>query len=641
VDIYIENGLYTATIPQKFLDTAVYPVVINDTFGYVTIGGTLAAASDNYIAAFGPYSPASDGTATQVSNYWDHQGNDNLATYGLYNDDGGDPKGGALVEDTDGGTVTEDGWHDLSLTPSASVLSANTYWIGRNYDDQGGTRCNHAYDENVGYDWYYKSSSYSAGVLPDPFPNGSAVLNDFQISIYVTYTPSGPSQNTKTFTTDSYLQKTQTKTFTADAYLQEVQTKTFTADAYLIKTQTQTVAADAYLLKVQTKTFTSDAWLYALETKTFTADAYLQAIQTKTFTADAYLTGSATKDFTADSFLLDTSIKAFTSDAQLVNRYTKTLTSDAWLYVVNTKTLTSDAYLSGSATKTVTVDAYLLKVQTKTLTVDAYLFKVTTKTFTVDCYLLKVNTKALSVDGWLQKTQIKTFTTDAYLLGQILKTFTSDAYLEQAGVKTKTFTADAFVAKVYTKTYTADSFLANVKTKAFTIDSYLQASVVAEPFTPTGLICITFCVPAGYQNGDYAKLHGNGGSGDINWDNPLDNAIYELFPGGDGIFGFGRAPWGNFYWGHAHSMRAAGWGHLPWGHFPWSHGSAIIRAYYGIGSCGRYKFGFACYDKFGNLHEGAPEEIEIEVHTAPPAPAGLKKNSYNKSTDVLVLDVAT
>lgn len=156
----------------------------------------------------------------------------------------------------------------------------------------------------------------------------------------------------------------------------------------------------------------------------------------------------------------------------------------------------------------------------------------------------------------------------------------------------------------------------------------------------SAIITVWFAVPAGYQPGDYAHLHGNGGSGVIDWDTPINNTIYQLFPDGAGIYGWGRAPWGHFPWGRGFSMRTAGWGHLPWGRFPWGHGTAIIQAQVQVETCGDYKFGFAVYDKLGNEHEGTPDEEEIEVHISPPAPAGLKKNSYNKDTDVLVLDVA-
>ena len=144
----------------------------------------------------------------------------------------------------------------------------------------------------------------------------------------------------------------------------------------------------------------------------------------------------------------------------------------------------------------------------------------------------------------------------------------------------------------------------------------------------------------GYQPGDYAKLHGNGGSGNIDWNSPLINDIYELFPNRAGIYGWGHAPWGRFRWGHAHSARTPGWGYLPWGHFPWGHGTAVISAIHHVDSCGAYKFGFACYDKFGNVHQGSPEEATVYIHIAPPAPVGLKKNTYNKDTDIMVLDAA-
>jgi len=154
------------------------------------------------------------------------------------------------------------------------------------------------------------------------------------------------------------------------------------------------------------------------------------------------------------------------------------------------------------------------------------------------------------------------------------------------------------------------------------------------------IITIKFCVPVGHLPGDYAMLHGNGGSGAIDWNTPISNQIFDLFPKGAGIYGYGHAPWGHFRWGHAHSMGTAGYGHLPWGHFPWGHGTAVITAQYRATECGAYKFGFKCYDKLGNAHEGTPDEVTVDVHVAPPAPGGLKKVSYNKNTDLLILEAA-
>jgi len=153
-------------------------------------------------------------------------------------------------------------------------------------------------------------------------------------------------------------------------------------------------------------------------------------------------------------------------------------------------------------------------------------------------------------------------------------------------------------------------------------------------------ITIEFVVPAGYQPGDYARLFGNGGDGNIDWNNPVNNEVFELFGDGAGIYGWGHAPWGHFAWGHAHSVKTPGWGHMPWGHFPWGYGTAVIYAQLTINECGDYKFGFKCYDSLGNLHTGTPTEVQAVIHIAPDAPTGLKKSSYNKTTDILILEAA-
>lgn len=154
------------------------------------------------------------------------------------------------------------------------------------------------------------------------------------------------------------------------------------------------------------------------------------------------------------------------------------------------------------------------------------------------------------------------------------------------------------------------------------------------------VITIQFIVPVGYYPTDYAQLHGNGGSGAIDWDAPLNNRSYDLFPGGAGIYGWGHAPWGHFRWGHGLSLLTRGWGHLPWGHYPWGHGTGVIEAQVKVNYCGDYKFALACYSESGNVHEGSPQELAVPIHIAPPVPTGLAKESYDKGTGVLVLNAA-
>ncbi len=152
---------------------------------------------------------------------------------------------------------------------------------------------------------------------------------------------------------------------------------------------------------------------------------------------------------------------------------------------------------------------------------------------------------------------------------------------------------------------------------------------------------ISFVVPTGYQPGDYAMLHGNGGEGDIDWDDPVTNQRFELYPNGAGFLGFGLAPFGKFAFGKGHSSGAVGFGLLPFGKGPFGYASCVIEARLRITVCGSYKYAFACYDSAGNVHEGTPDEVTVEVHTPPAKPTRLKKDSYNKTTNVLVLDVST
>ena len=123
-------------------------------------------------------------------------------------------------------------------------------------------------------------------------------------------------------------------------------------------------------------------------------------------------------------------------------------------------------------------------------------------------------------------------------------------------------------------------------------------------------VTILWAVPAGYEPGDYAMLYGNGGDGDIDYDTPLTNEKYPLFPDNGGIFGFGMAPWGQFPWGMAWAARVPGFGQLPWGKFPWGLGTALLTIKYDVAVCGEYKFALKVFDKLGNPSSGTPEELE-------------------------------
>lgn len=156
------------------------------------------------------------------------------------------------------------------------------------------------------------------------------------------------------------------------------------------------------------------------------------------------------------------------------------------------------------------------------------------------------------------------------------------------------------------------------------------------------IVKISLAVPVGYNDGDTAKLHSNGGgipAGEMDWTNPVSDRQIPLFPGRAGIYGWRHAPWRKFPWRRGFSMRSAGWRHLPWRHFPWHYGTALLAITDRVTDCGDYQYAFAAYDKAGNLHEGTPDQAALSIHIPPDPPAGLKKATYDKSTGLLTLSV--
>ena len=137
------------------------------------------------------------------------------------------------------------------------------------------------------------------------------------------------------------------------------------------------------------------------------------------------------------------------------------------------------------------------------------------------------------------------------------------------------------------------------------------------------LVTIEFTVPLGHLPGDYAQLHSNGGTGPIDWTNPVSSDKYGLFPAGAGNYGFGHAPFGHHRFGRVHSMRTRGFGHAPFGRHPFGHGAVLISARDEVFGCGIYRYGFKCFDKAANPHTGTPDEATILVATPPAAPTAL------------------
>lgn len=478
-------GQLTISIPQAFLDIAVYPIVIDPTVGHTSIGGSAYTPTSTSSSDYDHTTLRSDQVTTGAASIVSAQAalytiSGSFQTKVTVYDKGPNVASDDLVATSNARTNTETGtseWRTHTITGSLSAATDYQAGIIRTTDSNATWyRIYGDYNNNA------QAGLTEASFTPPSTLSGystTATLADRRMSVYFTYA----TTNTLTFTADAYLESgatTQTVTFTADAYLYSTTELDFTGDAYLYQTTELTFTADAYLVTVTELTFAADAYLYATLTVTLDADAYLYSTTELTFTADAYLVGVTELTFTADSYLYATPTATFDADAYLYATTELTFAGDAYLFATTELTFTADGYLYATIEITFSADAYLQSVGTITLdfTADAYLYQTTALTFDSDAYLYQTTLLTFTGDGYLYATVEATFTADAYLesVGTTELTFTGDAYLY--ATRAVTFTGDAYLKALVEVTFAADAYLVTVTTVTFSTDAYLYGTTL-------------------------------------------------------------------------------------------------------------------------------------------------------------------
>ena len=178
-DLKIDGKTLIITIPQDYMDKCAYPMTLDPTFGYETMG---ASGSSQYDRAFlTRFTPSSAGTAESITAYIINgsTGDWKFALYGY-----GSPL--SLKSGTSNGSGTIEGWSTLDLTADQSITeteyvlavqgSSGNVWVF--YDDG-------AANQEVGYvrtfsDAWESTISVSFG-------------NPYRFSVYCTYTESSGS----------------------------------------------------------------------------------------------------------------------------------------------------------------------------------------------------------------------------------------------------------------------------------------------------------------------------------------------------------------------------------------------------------------------------------------------------------------
>ena len=181
-DLHIENGILSVTIPQVFLDNAVYPVLVDPTFGYTGIGAsTNGSGTDNMRAT--RFASPENGTVSKLTVY----GNRITGTPSFK---------GVMMNDDANFTLLTNGvasgvavpasaaWTDTTFSTPPNISNGVNYYLGAVIS------ANYFviyFDEFTAFNSLYDgTNSYTT-----PQDAGSQATDDWKNSIYATYTASG------------------------------------------------------------------------------------------------------------------------------------------------------------------------------------------------------------------------------------------------------------------------------------------------------------------------------------------------------------------------------------------------------------------------------------------------------------------
>jgi len=198
----IENGIMSVTIPQEFLDKAVYPVrhAAGATLGYTSNGASEAnfgtGAGDDYAYGQLATSDASGGTGSKISCYIRASSTAKKFVVAIY-------AGSTKLTNSDSAPETSNvgstiGWVDFTFVTGPTIAASTAYKVTM----QGEASTTYFRYTTSGSGFQQSSSHTYSSPLPATLSLSSGP--PFQISIYATYAPAaaGPA-NLKTYNTNA------------------------------------------------------------------------------------------------------------------------------------------------------------------------------------------------------------------------------------------------------------------------------------------------------------------------------------------------------------------------------------------------------------------------------------------------------
>lgn len=185
-----ETGILTVTIDQAWLNSAVYPVIVDPTFGYTTLGSTVAYSYNDIL---GSLATGAAGTVSKLS-------------VGTKNDgfmaDTQNVKGVLVLHSSheivsngvgiavDVPVTSTAAWYDSTFS-TAPTISAVSYDLTSIAQGGGAAGPEYLYDTGSASDGFFDSSnSYTSPTNPTDGVHNHATFGDKLFSIYATYTAS-------------------------------------------------------------------------------------------------------------------------------------------------------------------------------------------------------------------------------------------------------------------------------------------------------------------------------------------------------------------------------------------------------------------------------------------------------------------
>ena len=173
------TGKLAITVPQDFLDKAVYPVVVDPTFGYTGVMATASTFTADNIYAINPTVLATGGTLSKVTVYASGAAT-TVAKMGVYADNSNYPGTAVSLDNTGVNLPTSITWRD-SGSLSGTITNGSKYWLAI----VGITNNVTIRTETItGEQAYYKAGTS----LADPYPSSASDGGTIRASFYATYT---------------------------------------------------------------------------------------------------------------------------------------------------------------------------------------------------------------------------------------------------------------------------------------------------------------------------------------------------------------------------------------------------------------------------------------------------------------------